>query len=456
MRRFRSYFSKNNTIVKDSLLNSSQNPVTEIVYGGEKKTLSRFIFNIDFSPLREKIEQGEINPQNIVSHKLHMINTINKTPQYIGKNTYNSNIERANSFVLDLFEINEEWDEGSGYDLILDGVIDLKNLRKQPSNWEYRKTNKEWDTHGVYESGVTEVVVSQAFDVGNENIEMDITDYVDDVLELSANTETNGLGLKHIDDLEKIKTLKPQSVGFHTKYTNTFFEPYVETIIDDIITDDRFYFYQNRNNLLCFRLNNEIPPDDVQMLSVNVYDYLGNLFKTINGEEVLYLGDQTYGVELKVSSDNYPDAVMFNDEWIFKIDGREMKHTDRFYIASFKEHLFNYGDINLLNYHFYFWGITEKEKIEKGTIKRIKIVIKELYANSNALKPIDIEYRLFTKIDDRYEITIIPFTPVNRIKTTHEFLLDTSWLIPQDYIIELRVKNQYQKESKEKLSFTVI
>ena len=42
------------------------------------------------------------------------------------------------------------------------------------------------------------------------------------------------------------------------KNTNTYYEPYVETIIDDTITDDRNYFYLNKANSLYLYVSFEV------------------------------------------------------------------------------------------------------------------------------------------------------------------------------------------------------
>ncbi len=450
MRIFRSYFSKSNTIVKDSLLNSSQNPVTEIMYGGEKKTISRFIFDIDLNPLKEKIESGEINPENIIGHNLCLTNTIHFTPKYIGKQSYNSNIDRASSFILDLFEVNEDWDEGSGYDLIPAPKID----KNQPSNWEYKKTNEEWDNYGAYLSGTTEIIKTIPFDKGNENIKIDITDRIDDLL-FDETSDLFGMGLKFTDDLEILKTNKINSVGFHTNNTNTFYQPYIETILNDEIIDDRNFFYQDKDNLLCFSVSENFDVSGLTVNSVDIYDYLGNLYKTFESEEIKYLGSGIYGIDLNISSLIYPDSVIFYDEWKFTINDRTITKKDRFYIISNEDLLFKKGTLPFDNYHFYFWNLNEGEKIKRGEVRKVKLTVKELYANKSGNIPIDIEYRLFTKIENKNEVEIIPFNKVNRIKNSHEFIIDTSWLLPQDYFIEIRMKDGLSTSSKETVSFTI-
>lgn len=454
MRRFRSYFLKSNTIIKDTFYNSSQNPVTEITYGGDNK-ISRFIFDIDLDPLINKINSGFINQENIISHNLVMTNTIKFSPKYVGGNTYNSNIERTSSFVLDVFNINEEWDEGSGYDFCL--LDNMNNCKEAPSNWFNRKTNESWDCYGVYCTGNTETVLtSQSFDKGNENIYVDLTDYIDDRL-FDENNTSKGLGIKFTNDLEELKTIKIQSVGFHTNNTHTFFEPYIETILNDEIIDDRNYFYQDRDNTLCLEINENIDKNDIVINQVIIYDYLGSIFKIIESKDIKYLGRNIYSIQLNISSEKYPDAVLFRDEWDITIKNKSTKKIDKFYINSNENYYFlNSNEINSSNYHFFFWNINEKEKIKRGDVRKVKLVIKELYGNKLSLTPLNIQYRLYSKINNKNEIDIIPFTNTDRIKKTHEFIIDTSWLIPQDYYIDVRVINGNSfSKSKETLSFTV-
>ena len=52
---FRSYFSKNDTLIEGNYTNNSQNPVTEISYGTFDKEVTRFIFDVDLSNLNQRI-----------------------------------------------------------------------------------------------------------------------------------------------------------------------------------------------------------------------------------------------------------------------------------------------------------------------------------------------------------------------------------------------------------------
>ncbi len=210
---FRSYFIKNDSIIADNLTNNSQNPVTEISYGTFNKQVSRFIFDVDLINLLERINTGAINPNRIVKHILHMTNTISYAPQYIGKKSYSLNIDRASSFDLDVFNINEDWDEGSGYDFEYNvkpqPYVDIvqPNLQQQAVNWFERKTDIDWIVSGgSYVSGVTDIIGTERFETGAENIEIDVTDYINQRLFSTGYTGTSaysgdsyGLGIKFTD-----------------------------------------------------------------------------------------------------------------------------------------------------------------------------------------------------------------------------------------------------------------
>ena len=461
---FRSYFSKNATLIENNITNNSQNPVTEISYGTLNEQVSRFILDIDFDNLRERIIQGLINPNNIEKHVLHLTNTISYASQYIGQKSYSDTIERASSFDLELFNVNQDWDEGSGYDFVYDDYL-TTGLEEQVPNWYSGKTGVSWDVDGLYSSGVTKILGTERFEKGNENIDIDITDYVNQRLFGTGYTGTTiftgtsyGVGIKFPDAYEEIETEFRQAVGFHAKETNTAYEPYLETTIDDTIVDDRNYFYLDKDNDLYLYVNSGGIKQNVTVNSVKIYDNEDNLLTTITGDSIVNVQKGVYKVTINVDSDSYPDAVIFRDEWSITNNNRETTHDGEFYLISQDKYLtFDQSNqIVMDNYYFYFWGIGEREKIRNGGIRKIKLTIKELYPNQNIFLPLDIEYRLFMTVGSKYEVDIIPFTQVNRTNSGYYFNLDTSWLIPQDYKLQIRLKNGDYYENKETLSFTVV
>ena len=144
----RSYFSKNNTIVSNTLINTGRNPVVDLFFGSANGTVStpgftRFIFDLNLDSLKEKYNNGTLGNNCCVvlpvitattavttttttapfctpnmRHTLMMTNTIKFDDSLI--NTYNSDDRlRATSFDLVLFRIpktqdgfSQYWDEG--------------------------------------------------------------------------------------------------------------------------------------------------------------------------------------------------------------------------------------------------------------------------------------------------------------------------------------------------------
>lgn len=462
---FRSYFSKNNTLISNNLTNNSQNPVTEVSYGSLNQRVTRFIFDIDLSELIDKINNGLIVPNTGMTHTLHMTNTISYAQQYLGKKSYSDAIERATSFDLELFNIDEDWDEGSGYDFIYDETFE-PNAVPQASNWKYRKTDIEWTVSGgSYESGVTQIIGTQRFEKGSESLDIDITGYVNQRLFGTGFTGTTGytgssfgLGVKFPDEFEELITEFTQAVAFHAKNTNTWYEPYVQTEVDDTITDDRNYFYQDKDNDLYLYVNVGGVQQDIIVNAVNMYDQEDVLVDVFSGDSIINVGKGVYKITANVDSETYPDAVLFRDQWNLTINGRNSVHEGEFYLISNKKYYtFDQSNqINFENYFFYFWGIGEKENITAGNVRKIKLTIKELYPNQNNFLPLDIEYRLFTTVGEKYEIDVIPFTKIDRTSNGYEFNLDTTWLIAQDYKLQIRLKNGDYYENKQTLSFTVV
>lgn len=468
MSRFRSYFLKNATLIGRSddtgdtynnLSNNSQNPVTEISYGTSNQQVSRFIFDINLQPLINRIKEGIINPDKIVKHILHMTNTIRYSPEYLGKTSYSSIIKRASAFDLDLFKVDEDWAEGSGYDFDYNDseLPTYSQLKVDVSNWLFRKNQILWSSAGAYESGVTEIIASQRFEKGNEDIEIDITDYIND--RITGTTEFYGLGIKFPDEYEELETIYRQAVAFHTSKTNTFYEPYIETIVEDQIVDDRNYFYQDKENSLYLYVNaGGFPANSITIDEVQIFDHQENIIDTITGDSIEFVTNGVYKITYSVNSKEYPDSVLFTDVWHGTLNGRPIEYEGEFYLISPDQYYTfnNSNQIDFDNYHFYFWGLKQNEKLRAGVIRKVKLTIKEMYPNQDNFLPLDLEYRIFVTNANKYELDIIPFTPVNRTNSGYEFNIDTSWMIPQDYKIELRMKNGNYFENKQTLQFTVI
>ena len=120
-----SYFSKNNTIVSNSYVNTGRNPVMELFYGNggisEPTGFSRFIFDLDLSLLKEKIIDGVISTNCAISgmsHKLKMTNTSYFDKELLNTTTSTGRL-RATSFDLILFTSDSALSSNDSFNVFL-------------------------------------------------------------------------------------------------------------------------------------------------------------------------------------------------------------------------------------------------------------------------------------------------------------------------------------------------
>lgn len=467
MSKFRSYFEKNSTIIKDNVSNNGQNPVTEIVYGTENQSYSRFIFKIDLSELQQKMLDGDLTLDNTQSHILKLTNTIALREDLLGGNIPGSIATRANSFTLRLFEIKQNWDEGTGFDFVINdaGSVD------RPANWNKRTSSDSWQTPGAIvtgttadtgttsctgsTTGVTRVVEVQTFPTGNENVYMDITTYINELLFSGCTSE--GLGLAFTPDLEVQTTTQLNGVAFFTRHTHTFFEPFLETTIDDQIIDDRNFFYKNKDNELFLYSKIGTAFQDITVTGVTITDQNNTLISSIPASGVTKVKTGVYKIPLNVS-DPHCDGEIYNDNWgIVFPDTRSRIVNQEFYLIP-EDNYFNFNlssPLNIDNFHFSFVGIKHREHIRRGDVRSIRVKTKRLYSQNDQL-PLDVEYRLFVLQGGDVQIDVIPYTKVNRTSYGYEFSLDTSWLVPQQYNLELRLFSGEHYESKAPIVFTIV
>jgi hypothetical protein len=200
----RSYFSKNNTIISNSYVNTGRNPVVQLNFGASDYIVpnygyTRFIFDLDLQQLRDSIANGTISTgcTSAMTHTLKMTNTSSFDNELL--NTFMSDSRRrATSFDLILFRIPktsgstgnpQEWDEGVGYDynnfnLAQNSAqggqspltyVDPRAFSTRPSNWYQTTTIDDWSQAGIYNNknegsvnytGLT-VVSRQNLELGN-------------------------------------------------------------------------------------------------------------------------------------------------------------------------------------------------------------------------------------------------------------------------------------------------
>jgi len=290
---FRIYPSKSNTIASSSFssLNSGQNAVTDLWYGGggtdtapdKRNSISRFLVKFDLTNLQQKMSIKEINESFITSYKLKLENSIPKDS--ILEDEYEHDILRkkiATSFDLICFPINKDWEEGRGYDLMQEYYIVKQNgnpMYSGVSNWISATSTSDWDDPGVFTNPTASTAVTfystQHFDLGNEDIDFDVTDIVRNWL--SGGSENYGFGIAYRTDYELLSTDTRYISSFFTEKTNTAFKPFIEVGYSQVIQDDRKQVANNRpSNLFLYTFSGHNFVNIANLTAVTVDIKLGN------------------------------------------------------------------------------------------------------------------------------------------------------------------------------------
>lgn len=493
----RSYFSKNNTIQSDSYVNTGRNPVIQLNFGASDLIVpnygySRLIFDLDLSLLDEMISDGTISTgcTSGMTHILQMTNTSTFDNELL--NTFMSdNRRRASSFDLILFRIPktsgstgdpQSWDEGVGYDysdsnLNKNGAVggqypltyvDSRSFSTRPSNWYQSEIVNEWSQPGIYNnrntgtvnySGLT-IVDVQHFEFGNENIEFDMTNEINSILDGTL-TGVTGWGVAYVPDVENISGMTESfSVGFFSRHTQTFYQPFLQTTYDDLILDDRNTFVKNQvNKLYLYVYENGVPVNLDSLPTVNISDRDG---VTVSGLQSLSTCLRTKGVyEVTVPNllTGYTVPCEFYDTWSgLTINGESIPNvTNSFILKSYSSKV-QIGSLSKdpERFGFDFYGILQDEKILSSDIRKVGVVIKKAYSTQQVLNNVEAQYRVYVK-EGTTEVEVQAWTEINRTPNEYYFMFDTRDKIPNQYYVDIQVKISGETDTyKKQLTFQIV
>lgn len=441
MSYFRSYFEKNNTIIKNSQVNTAKNPTTEIFYGSG---FSKFLFKVDFTDLISKVNSGEHVVNSDTTHTLHLTNTIFGDETFLGAKR-GTGRQRTNSFDLILFEIPEFWDEGLGFDYE-DGGYDFTTgnvtFDERPSNWFNRTTINEWTSEGVYSTNPT-IVNTIHFDNGNEDINVDITNYVNGIITGDTN---HGLGLAFAVLYQDLSPEVDRSVAFFTKYTQTFFEPYVESFFNDRINDDRHNFVEKVNQNLYLYVTKGTNFYDLDALpTVDILDSNNNVISGLSNLTTTKIKRGVYKVTFGLDGVLCDGRRFFFDKWKgLTLDGVDISDVTQKFIPKPYTSLYTVGQnqTDLDRYVVQFFGIKQNEKIKRGEKRKIVVTFRSINNPINTLFD-EVYYRLFIK-EGRTDVIVHDWTQID-VTNENSFTLDTSIYIPREYYMEIKGKTHNEE-----------
>lgn len=458
----RTFLSKTNTIFKGSEDNFGLNPICMLNYG---KTVSRVLLDFNIDEIREMYK--DYYTEGLLTHTLHMKNCGNIEPHKFKEEMMstgeNQLKKRATSFTIIVFKLNDRWDAGSGFDNSSDvWLIGDTSVSEEGSNWFQSYNGKEWKEEGVYSNrtlaleydkfskGEDSIIVArQHFDYGNEDLCIDITKAIHDII--FSNEKFYGLGLAFSPLLESTERDKTQYVGFFSNHTNTFFEPCIETRCTEAIVDNRYTFSLDKTNKLYFY---SIVGDE--------YVNLDELPKcTINDEEytVKQAGKGIYYTELRLSSKEYEPETILYDIWSnIKINGDEMGEVEMQFTTMSKQTHFKFGEpvFEPIKLSAVLSGINDSERLNRGEKRIVRVILNRAYNSSTYELSDKAYYRLYV-MDGKREIDVIDWDFIDVTGVYNTFSVDTNMLVPKEYHVDLKVKIGLEtKVMKDVLKFSVV
>ncbi|MDG1949407.1 MAG: hypothetical protein P8J32_01130 [bacterium] len=450
---FRIYPIKGNTIASGAFsnYNSSQNAVTDLFYGGGVQTsvrlrnaFSRHLMYFDLTELNSKIATGEIMSGSVSSYRLRMTNSI-PAERILEKNWEFDKLQRkiSASFDLQVFPANKSWDEGRGYDLVQeDYLVKQKGnlLVTGYSNWNSATSTVDWDEPGVYTnpSASTTNYAEQHFAIGNEDLNMDITDIVTDWL--SGGSTNYGLLLGYRRDYELLSSDTRSIASFFTHKTNTAFKPYLEVVYDQTIKDDRNQVTNNRPaRLFLYTFSGNTPANYASASTVNILNSAGSAVHS--GLVPTQLEKGVYYVDVFMSGttrgEQYRDVwqgVSFNTTYDTQDITQYFSIQDNFYTGTQFQPAIN-------DYVLDMYGLPEGGIVHIGQQIRVYCNLRAAYSTQPPKNNYNLKYRLY--MNNQKET--IGWTEVNQAvinkKKLNFFTLDTSWLLHnQTYQIQFQIE----------------
>ena len=268
--------------------NMGQADILEVfsIYGQGSDTsseLSRFLIKFPIN----QISAGTL-PASGVSYYLKLFNA--RHSQTLPKN-----------YKLDILAVSASWEEGNGLDM--EGYTD-ETYGGIGSNWVSASSAASWTSEGgdYHASPVFE----QSFDIGNEDLEVNVTTLVDQWI--AGTKENYGFGIKLSSSYEASSSSNPSGAEF-SYYTKKFFARSSEYYYDRPVLEARWNSTR-RDNRGNFYFSSSLAPALENLNTLYMYNYIRGNLRDIAGDS-----DARPVLNLYYSSGSAPEgtAVYFRN-----------------------------------------------------------------------------------------------------------------------------------------------
>ena len=190
----------------------------------------------------------------------------------------------------------------------------------------------------------------------------------------------------------------------------------------------------------------------------NIYDNEGNVFSAITSAQTVQVTTGIYYANVFVPQ-SADDCVLYSDVWgDLVVDGLSISDVELSFEIKSESEYYQIGDTESLPIALAMSlsGVKRDERIKRGDIRKI-LVSARLPFTINESKVIDnLQYRLWVT-EGNAQVNVIDWQDVNMAYLKNYFLLDTSWMIPNKYYLDIKLtSNQEVKHYTDVMSFQIV
>ena len=95
-------------------------------------------------------------------------------------------------------------------------------------------------------------------------------------------------------------------------------------------------------------------------------------------------------------------------------------------------------------------GVKEDEKISQGETRKVFISTRVPYTTEETVMLDNLQYRIYVT-QGTTQVEVIPWSTVNMSFTHNYFLLDSSWMIPNEYHLDIKATSNQQVDTYRKV-----
>jgi hypothetical protein len=436
---FRSYLSAQASLINRNGTNASRNPIIELSYAGSldpgSVKLTRFVFTISFEALRAEVIAGRLRRADVKGHEIFFKNVVALVPELLGGEVEDAQRGSGVQVFLRQLPTSEAFIEGKGLDYLYFPGLGLQSQApQQAANWYYRQNGVAWSTPGGWDPTTGITLGSCLVSEGTEDLRFDVSGYVQSVLFDGLPEHPLMLQLDAV--AEAALGAQRSVITFFSRHTHHFFEPFLETISEPNLYERRDAVPLDEPAGLLLQVPANLA---TAVMRVNLYDAAGAVVSSYAGGQIEERRPGVFGVNFTLDSTAVEDGSLLTDEWLFQQGVRVKRITQEFTVVD--RLLLPLADSFDKVYSLTLAGLRHNEVVSRSQAVGVRRVVVSAKALVNGQvqcvgSPSGVRYRIYYQ-QGKEQQDVVSWTDCYQVGGGIFFELDSRWMIPQYYLLEV-------------------